>query len=59
MFLLSFTSSALKFCSVIQTSIYENPELRVFKNINFLYEISNNRQNDFYGKNVYETLELR
>ena len=32
MFILSFNSSGLKFWSVNNTSIYENSELKVFKN---------------------------
>ena len=42
MFILSSISSALEFWSVNHTSIYENPELKVFKNMTFFYEISNN-----------------
>ena len=42
MFLLSSVSSILEFWCVNQTSIYENPELKVLKNIDFLGEISNN-----------------
>ena len=42
MFILSSISSALEFGSGNHTSIYENPELKVFKNITFFREISNN-----------------
>ena len=42
MSVLSSTSSGLKFGSVNHTSIYQNSELKVFKNIKFLSEISNN-----------------
>ena len=58
MFTLSFTSSSLEFWSVDHTSIYENSELRVFKNITFLGEISNNWPKDLLGTNVYKTLEF-
>ena len=36
MFILSSISSGLEFWSVNHTSIYENSELKVFKNIKFL-----------------------
>ena len=42
MFVLSCISSGLEFLSVNHTSIYENSELKVFKNINFFGEISSN-----------------
>ena len=42
MFILSFISSGLDFLSINDTSIYENYESKVFKNIKFLGEISNN-----------------
>ena len=42
MFILSSISSVLEFWSVNNTSTDENPELNIFKNINFLGEISNN-----------------
>ena len=35
MFILSFISSGLEFWSVNHTSIYENSELNVFKNVKF------------------------
>ena len=57
MFILSSISSGLEFWSVNHTSIYENSELKVFKNIKFLGEISNNWSNDLLGTNVYKTLE--
>ena len=38
----------------IYNSIYENSESNVFKNINFLGEISNNLPNDLLGTNVYK-----
>ena len=58
MFTLSFTSSSLEFWSVDHTSIYENSELKVFKSITFLGEISNNWPKDLLGTNVYKTLEF-
>ena len=39
---LSSVSGGWQFWSVKHTSIYENPELNVFKNIKFLGEIFNN-----------------
>ena len=57
MFILSFISNGLEFWSVNQTSIYENSELKVFKNITFLGEISNKWPKDLSGTNVYKTLE--
>ena len=56
MFFLSPTSSGLEFWSVSHTSIYKNSELKVFKNINILGEISNNWSNDLFGTNVDKTL---
>ena len=46
MFILSSISSGLEFSSVNHNSIYENSESKVFKNINFLGEISNNLPKD-------------
>ena len=40
MFILTFVSSGLEFYSVNHTSVNENSELRIFKNIELL-EISN------------------
>ena len=59
MFILSSISRALELWSVNHTSIYENSELNIFKNIKFLVEISNNWRNDILGINVYKTLEFR
>ena len=42
MFILSCISSGLEFSSVNHTSIYRNSESKVFKDIKFLDEISNN-----------------
>ena len=57
MFVLSSISNGLEFWSVIQTSIYGNFELKVFKNIKFFGEISSNWPNYLLGTNVYKTLE--
>ena len=57
MLILSSISRGLEFWSVNHTSIYENSELKAFKNIKFLGEISNNWRNDLLGTNVYKTLE--
>ena len=48
MFILSSISSGLEFLSVNHTTIYENFELKVFKNIRFLGEISNNVISNIY-----------
>ena len=56
MFILSSLSSGLEFWSVNHTSIYENPELDVFRNVEFLGQMSNNWLNDLFGINVYKTL---
>ena len=56
MFILSFISSGLELWSVNHTSIYENSKLKVFKNITFLGEISNNWPKDLLGTNVYKIL---
>ena len=57
MFILPSTSIGLEFWSVNHTSICENSESKVCKNIIFLGEISNNWPNDLLGTNVYKTLE--
>ena len=58
MFILSYISSGLEFWSVNHTSIYENSELKVFKNIKFLGKNLNNPPNDLLRTNVYKILEL-
>ena len=57
MFILSSVSSGVEFWSVNHTSVYESSELKVFKNIKFLGEISNNWSNDLLRTNVYKTPE--
>ena len=57
MFILSSISSGLGFWSVNQTSIYDNSELNVFKNMNFFGEISSNWPNYLLVINVYKILE--
>ena len=57
MFILSSVSSGLEIWSVNHTAIHENSELKVFKNMEFLGEISNNWPNNLLGTNVYKTLE--
>ena len=54
---LSFISSGLEFWSVKHTSLYENSESKVFENIKFSGEISNNWTNDLLGTDVYITFE--
>ena len=58
MFILSSISSGLEFWPVNHTSVYENSESKVFENIKFMGEISNNCPNDLLGTNVYKTLEF-
>ena len=49
MFVLSSIFSGLEFWSVSHTSIYENSELNVSKNINISGGISNKWPNDLLG----------
>ena len=58
MFVLFSISSGLELWSVNYTIINENSELKVFKNIKLLGEISNNWPNDLSGINVYKIVEL-
>ena len=57
MFVLSSIPDGLEFWSVNHTSIHENCDSKVFENINFFGEISNNCRNDLLGTNVHKTLE--
>ena len=52
MLILSSTSSGLEFSSVNHTSIYENSELKAFRNVKFLGEVSNNQPNGLFGTNI-------
>ena len=55
MSILSSISRGLEFWFVNHTSIYENFESYVFKNVKFSDKISNNWPNDLIGTNVYKT----
>ena len=55
MLILSSISSGLEFLSVNHTSIYENSESKIFKNMNFVGELPNNWPNDLLATNVYKT----
>ena len=57
MFKLSSIFSGLELWSVDYTWIFQHFESKVFKNIKFLIEISNNWTNYLLGTNVYKTLE--
>ena len=57
-FILSSISIGLEFCSVNDTSIYENSKSKAFKNVKFLGEISNNWPKDLLETNVYKTLQF-
>ena len=58
MFILSYISSGLEFCSVSHTSINENFELKIFKNFKLLGEISNNWPNGLVGTNVCKAFNV-
>ena len=57
MFILSSVSRGFEIWSVNHTSMYENSELKIFKNITFLGDISSNWSNDLLEANLYKTLE--
>ena len=57
MFILFSISRGLEYWSVEHTSIYENSELKVFKNIDVLGELSSIWSNDLLEINVYKTIE--
>ena len=57
MFILSSIYSGLEFLSVNHTSIYENSELKVFKNIKSFGEKFSSWPSDLLGTNVYKTLK--
>ena len=52
MFILSCISNRLEFWSLNHTLIYENSELKVFKKMKFLGEISNSSPNGLLETNV-------
>ena len=56
MFILLYISRSMTFWLADHTSIYENSELKVFKNIIFLGEICNNWPSDLLRTNIYKTL---
>ena len=53
MFILSSFPRGLEFWSVNHTTIYENSESKVFKNIEFLGDTSNNWPDYLLETNVY------
>ena len=57
MFILSPITSSLEFWPVNHTWIYENSDLKVFKNLKFFGQKSNNWSKDLLGTNEYKTLE--
>ena len=57
MFILPLISSGLKSWFINHTSVYENSELKVFKNIKFVGSISHFWRSDLLGKNVFNALE--
>ena len=60
MFILSSISGSLEFWSVNNTSIYENSELKVFKNFlpKCFGQLFNNWANDLLGKKHTKLLNL-
>ena len=54
----SSITRGLQFWLANDTSIYENSELNIFKNIRFSGGISNNWPNDLVETNVYKTIEF-
>ena len=58
MFILSSVSNSLESWSRNHTSIHENSELKIFKNMTFVGKISNNWPNDLLETNVHKTLEI-
>ena len=57
MFISSSISRGLEFWLVSHSSIYENSELKILKNIKLLGERSNNWPDNLLGANVNKTLE--
>ena len=58
MFILPSISRVLWFWYLNYTSVYENSESNVLKNLTFLGEISSNRPNDLLGTNIYNTVDF-
>ena len=58
MFILSFTSGGLEFWSVNLISLYEDSESKVFKNINFLGEASNDWLIELFKISVCKRIEM-
>ena len=58
MFISSSISSNLEFWLANHTLIYEKSKLKVFKNIDFLGEISNNLPDELCGTKIYKTHEF-
>ena len=58
MFNLSSTSIGLEFLSVNLTSLQENSELNIWKNVKFFGEISNNWPKGLLGTNLHKTLDF-
>ena len=56
MIILSSISSSLEFWLVTHSSIYENWESKVFKNIKFLGEICYNWPNNLLPADVYKKI---
>ena len=57
MFIISSISSGLELWSVMNTSLQENFDLKVFENITFYSETSSKWPNDLQGTNIHKTLE--
>ena len=58
MFILSYICRGLEFWSVNHTSLYEQSELKYFKIIKFVGDISTHWPRDLWGTNVYKAIEL-
>ena len=57
MFILASLSSGFEILLMSYTSVYENSELKSFKNIKSLVEMSNNWPNYLYRTNAYKTFK--
>ena len=56
MFTSSSISSSVELWFVNHTLIYQNSEVKLFKNIKYFGQISNNLPNDLLETNVYKNL---